>query len=148
MISYLVEISARMPLKLKILVSTPRVFQKIDFSLICKCKQMEAVYGQYEVNKNTPGTRGWSRLPDRTLPVKSRKNARKICFFSRKIIKFKWNIKFLEHPNSLLIYLIHCFNPQQCGFGQWSQKNIPSFTELFWLSEILNLEQLSSFHWA
>ena len=30
---------------------------------------------------NTPGTRGWSRLCDRMLGVKSRKNARNSVFF-------------------------------------------------------------------
>ena len=34
---------------------------------------------------NTPGTRGWSRLRDRTLAVQ--KKHAKICFFSHKKIK-------------------------------------------------------------
>ena len=33
-----------------------RVFQKVDFSLKCKCKQMGAVYGPYEVNKKRIGS--------------------------------------------------------------------------------------------
>ena len=34
-----------------------RVFQKNYFSLICKCKQMGAVYGPYEVNKKRIGNK-------------------------------------------------------------------------------------------
>ena len=32
-----------------------RVFQKIYFSLICKCKQLGVVYGQYDVNVKRNG---------------------------------------------------------------------------------------------
>ena len=37
----------------------------------------------FSLIKNTPGTRGWSRLRDRTLAVKSRKIARKSAFVKK-----------------------------------------------------------------
>ena len=38
---------------------------------------------------NTPGTRGWSRIHDRKLAAKSRKNAQKSAFVKKKFNKKK-----------------------------------------------------------
>ena len=70
-----------------------RVFQKNDFSLICKCKQMGAVYRPYEVNKKRIGNKSL-KLTKRAMVFniqrKSEKRRGKITPFS--IFNFKENV--------------------------------------------------------
>ena len=71
-----------------------RVFQKIDFSLICKCKQILSVYIPYEVNKKRIGNKSLKLMKCTKLfniQRKYEKRRGKITPFS--IFHFKENLR-------------------------------------------------------
>ena len=57
------------------------------------------LYEVMQIKSNTPGTRGWSRLRDRTLAVKSRKIKQKSAFVKQNLNLKKNNFSFFDIPS-------------------------------------------------
>ena len=95
------------------------------------------------IKENTPGTRGWSRLCDRMLAVKSRKNAQKTDFFHLKSFFTKADFCFspsagIHRILTIIFLLITFFGDFSAFYGQHSVAE-PGPTPIPW-SIALNMK--------